>query len=80
MLLYRNPKMILLKNPLMHCNLGNSHISGPWCCGLIDVNSRLAKQLEESAQALKEIRVMLKKDRNDRGTCKPFAPSLDNYC
>jgi hypothetical protein len=23
---------------------------------------------------------MLKKERNDSGVCKPFAPSLDNYC
>jgi hypothetical protein len=47
---------------------------------LTDVNSRLAKQLEESDQALKEIRALLKKERNDRGVHKPFAPSLDNYC
>jgi hypothetical protein len=47
---------------------------------LIDANSRLAKQLEESAQALKEIRALLKKELNDRATCKPFVPSPDSYC
>jgi hypothetical protein len=47
---------------------------------LTDANSCIAKQLEESSQALQEIRALLKKERNDRGARKPFAPSLDNYC
>jgi hypothetical protein len=47
---------------------------------LTDANSRLAKQLEETSQTLKEIIALLKKDRNDGGSRKPFAPSLDNYC
>jgi hypothetical protein len=29
---------------------------------------------------LKEIRALLKKEHNNRGYRKPFAPSLDNYC
>jgi hypothetical protein len=53
-------------------------------CGIVatlaDANSRLAKELEESAQALKEIRYLLKKEHNDRANRKPFAPSTDNYC
>jgi hypothetical protein len=47
---------------------------------LTNANYRLTKQLEETSQTLKEIRALLKKERNDRGSCKPFAPSLDNYC
>jgi hypothetical protein len=47
---------------------------------LTDVNSRLEKQLEQTSQTLKEIRALLKKEHNDRGYRKPFAPSLDNYC
>jgi hypothetical protein len=45
-----------------------------------DANSRLRKQLEENAQALKEMRALLKKERNDRGARKTFAPSIDKYC
>jgi hypothetical protein len=37
---------------------------------LTDTNSRLAKQLEESAQALNEIRALLKKKHNYRATRK----------
>jgi hypothetical protein len=47
---------------------------------LTDANAHLEKQLEESAQALKEIRALLKKKRNDRGAHKHVAPSLGNYC
>jgi hypothetical protein len=43
-----------------------------------DENYRLTKQLEETSQTLKEIRALLKKERNDRGSCRPFAPSIDN--
>jgi hypothetical protein len=46
---------------------------------LTDANSCLEKQLEESAQALKEIRALTNKECNDRGARKPFAHSLDNY-
>jgi hypothetical protein len=35
--------------------------------------------LAENSQALKEIRALLKKERNNRGARKPFTPSLDNY-
>jgi hypothetical protein len=47
---------------------------------LTEANSRLVKQLEESAQALKEVKALLKKERSDRVSCKPFALSVDNYC
>jgi hypothetical protein len=47
---------------------------------LTEANSRIAKQLEESAQALKEVKALLKKERGDRVSHRPFAPSVDNYC
>jgi hypothetical protein len=47
---------------------------------LTEANARLAKQLEESAQALKEVKALLKKERSDRVARKPFAPSISNYC
>jgi hypothetical protein len=45
-----------------------------------EANARLAKQLEESDHALKEVKALLKKERSDRVACKPCAPSVDNYC
>jgi phage shock protein A len=47
---------------------------------LTEANLRLTKQLEDSSQTLKEIRALLKKERNDRSSRKTFAPSNDNYC
>jgi O-acetyl-ADP-ribose deacetylase (regulator of RNase III) len=47
---------------------------------LTEANSRLAKQLIESSQALKEVKALLKKERGDRISRRPFAPSADNYC
>jgi hypothetical protein len=47
---------------------------------LTEASSRLAKQLEESAQALKEVKALIKKKRSDPVARKPFAPSVDNYC
>jgi hypothetical protein len=44
-----------------------------------ETNLRLTKQLEETSQNLKEIRALLKKERNDRSSRKPFAPSIDDY-
>jgi phage shock protein A len=46
---------------------------------LTESNAPLAKQLEESAQALKKVKALLKKERSDRVARKPFAPSVDNY-
>jgi hypothetical protein len=42
---------------------------------LTDTNYCLAKQFEENAPALKEIRDLLKKERNERATHKHFAPA-----
>jgi hypothetical protein len=46
---------------------------------LTEANLRLTKQLEDNSQTLKEIRGLLKKERNDRSSRNPFAPSNDNY-
>jgi hypothetical protein len=40
---------------------------------LTEANACLAKQLEESAQALKEVKALIKKERSDRVACKSFA-------
>jgi hypothetical protein len=47
---------------------------------LTEANYRLAKQLEEIAQTLKEINALIKKERGDRVSRRPFMPSVDNYC
>jgi hypothetical protein len=47
---------------------------------LTEANNRLVKKLEESARALKEVKALLKKERGDRASRKPFASSVDNYC
>jgi hypothetical protein len=47
---------------------------------LTKANACLAKQLEESAQALKEVKSLLKKECSDRVARTPFALSVDNYC
>jgi hypothetical protein len=55
---------------------------------LTEANSRLAKQLEDNATSLKEVKALLKKERAKRAsggnTYRPprlsFTPSSDNYC
>jgi hypothetical protein len=47
---------------------------------LTEANARLDKQLEESAQALKEVKALLKKEISDRVARKSLAPSVANYC
>jgi hypothetical protein len=55
---------------------------------LTEANSRLAKQLEDNAASLKEVKALLKKERaeragggnTDRPPCRSFTPSSDNYC
>jgi hypothetical protein len=47
---------------------------------LTEANLRLTKKLEDTYKKLKEIRALLKKERNNRSSRKPFAPSIDNYC
>jgi hypothetical protein len=46
---------------------------------LTEANSCLTKQLEDSSQTLKEIRALLKNERNNRSSCKTVAPPNDNY-
>jgi phage shock protein A len=46
---------------------------------LTEANARLVKQSEESDQALKEVKALLKKERGDRASCKPFAPSVEFF-
>jgi hypothetical protein len=55
---------------------------------LTEANSRLAKQLEDNALALKEVKALLKKERADRAGSgnsdrpprRTFTPFSDNYC
>jgi hypothetical protein len=47
---------------------------------LTEANLLLTKQLNYSSQTLKEIKVLLKKERNDRSSRKIFAPPNNNYC
>jgi hypothetical protein len=47
---------------------------------LTEANSRLAKQLEDRSNELKDIKTLLKKERADRNGKRTFNPSLDNYC
>jgi hypothetical protein len=44
---------------------------------LTDTNSCVTRQLEYSSQTLKEIKALLKKERNERS--KTFAPQNNNY-
>jgi hypothetical protein len=46
---------------------------------LTEANSRLTKQLEDSSQTLKEIKALLKKERNERSSHKTFARPNNNY-
>jgi hypothetical protein len=47
---------------------------------LTGANSCLTKQLEDISQTLKEIRALIRKERNDRSSQKTFLPSNDDYC
>jgi hypothetical protein len=55
---------------------------------LTEANSCLAKQLEDNATSIKEVKALLKKERAERAsggnTNRPphrsFTPSSDNYC
>jgi hypothetical protein len=47
---------------------------------LTDANSRLTKQLEDSSQNLKEIKALLKNERNERSSRNTFEPPNNNYC
>jgi hypothetical protein len=55
---------------------------------LTEANSRLAKQFEDNATALKKVKALLKKERAERASGenserpprRSFTPSSDNYC
>jgi hypothetical protein len=47
---------------------------------LTEANSRLARQLEDRSNELKEIKAFLKKERDDRNGHITFNPSPENYC
>jgi phage shock protein A len=55
---------------------------------LTEANSRLAKQLEDNATSLKEVKALLKKERAERASGgnserpprRSFTPSSDNCC
>jgi hypothetical protein len=55
---------------------------------LTEANSQFAKQLEDNASSLKEVKSILKKERaerasggnTDRPPRRSFTPSSDNYC
>jgi hypothetical protein len=46
---------------------------------LTEANARLTRQLEERPKKFNEVKVLLKKERAERGGCITFTPSLDNY-
>jgi hypothetical protein len=46
---------------------------------LNEANLRLTKQLEDSSQTFKEIKALLKKERNERSSRKTFSPPNNGY-
>jgi hypothetical protein len=47
---------------------------------LTQANSRLAKQLEDNSAELRELKVLLHKERRDKRVQRTFSPSQSNYC
>jgi hypothetical protein len=47
---------------------------------LIQANSRLAKQLEDNSTELRELKALLKKERNEKCHQRSFNTSTSNYC
>jgi hypothetical protein len=47
---------------------------------LTEANSRLARQLEDRSNELKEVKALLKKERADRKGQTTFNPYPENYC
>jgi hypothetical protein len=47
---------------------------------LTQANSRLAKQLEDNSNELRELRALLKKERSEKRGQRSFNPSPSNYC
>jgi hypothetical protein len=47
---------------------------------LAQANSRLAKQLEDNSNELRELNALLKKERSEKRGQRSFNPSPSNYC
>jgi hypothetical protein len=47
---------------------------------LTESNARLAKQLEDNSNELRELKALLKKERTERRSQRNFNPSTNNYC
>jgi hypothetical protein len=47
---------------------------------LTEANARLAKQLEDNSNELRELKALLKKERTERRGQRSFNPSPNNYC
>jgi hypothetical protein len=47
---------------------------------LTEANARLAKQLEDNSNELRELKYLLKKERTERRGKHSFNPSPNNYC
>jgi hypothetical protein len=47
---------------------------------LTEANARLAKQLEDNSNELREIKALIKKERTERRGHRSFNPSPNNYC
>jgi hypothetical protein len=47
---------------------------------LTQANSRLAKQLEDNSNELRELKALLKKERTEKRGQRSFNPSPSNYC
>jgi hypothetical protein len=47
---------------------------------LTEANARLAKQLEENSNELRELKALIKKERTERRGQRSFNPSPNNYC
>jgi phage shock protein A len=47
---------------------------------LTQANSRLAKQLEDNSNELRELKALLKKERSEKRGQRSFNPSASNYC
>jgi hypothetical protein len=47
---------------------------------LTQANARLAKQLEDNSNELRELKALLKKERSEKRVQRSFNPSPSNYC
>jgi hypothetical protein len=47
---------------------------------LTKANARLAKQLEDNSNELRELKALIKKERTERRGQRSFNPSPNNYC